>query len=143
MDSAAFLANVHGSAPASVPSDARAVEALYSTGYMLLERARVADAAHAFRVMLRAAPRDERAWLALGACHERIDQLNIALELYGMATVAAAPAVRCQLARARLLRVRGSDDQADDALDEAAEGAATLDDSALIELVASERRRAS
>jgi tetratricopeptide (TPR) repeat protein len=89
------------------------VEALYATGYELLAQERIANAASAFRTMLRIAPRDERGWLGVGDCHERAGQLRIAIELYGAGSVAAAenghPSVRCLLARARLLFKLGGD----------------------------------
>ena len=101
------------------------VEAIYATGHWLLERDRSEDAAKVFRVMLHAAPGDERGWLGLGECHERIGQLRIALELYGAGSVAAGPSPRCHLARVRTLR----------ALDAAARDAERLGDSELVALV--------
>ncbi|NVL83730.1 tetratricopeptide repeat protein, partial [Escherichia coli] len=58
------------------------VEALYATGHWLLTAERFADAAIVFRMMAVAAPSDERAWLALGSCHEGIGQVAIAASLY-------------------------------------------------------------
>jgi tetratricopeptide (TPR) repeat protein len=117
-------------------------EAIYATGFWLFERERWEDAAKVFRVMLHAAPRDERGWLALGECHERHGQPEIALELYsaGM-SVAAPPSARCTLARARLLREMGHDDDADAAFEQAATLA--VDDEQLSALVAAEKGRVS
>jgi Flp pilus assembly protein TadD len=55
------------------------VEALYAAGHWLLTTERFADASVVFRTMALAAPSDERAWLALGSCHEGIGQLEIAI----------------------------------------------------------------
>jgi hypothetical protein len=122
-----------------------AVEAIYATGHWLLSRERISDAAGVFRFMLRVAPRDERAWLGLGECHERISQPLVALELYGAGSVVAgdrgAGSVRCLLARARALSATCRD--ADAALDAAEEAAARNGDERLIALVAQERRRHS
>jgi hypothetical protein len=123
----------------------RAVEAIYAAGHWLLCRERIADAAEVFRVMLKVAPRDERAWLGLGECHERIAQPLIALELYGAGTVIAgapeARSVRCFLARARTLSKVGRD--AEGALDAADAAAEQTGDDELIALVQRERARLS
>jgi len=50
------------------------LEAVYAAGHWLLSCERIAEAAVAFCFMLRAAPTDERGWLGLGQCHERILQ---------------------------------------------------------------------
>jgi tetratricopeptide (TPR) repeat protein len=126
-------------------SNDRAVEAIYAAGHWLLCHERIADAAEVFRVMLKAAPRDERAWLGLGECHERIAQPLIALELYGAGMVVAgapeAPSVRCFLARARTLSKVGRD--AEGALDAADAAAEKTGDDELIALVRRERARLS
>jgi hypothetical protein len=131
--------------PESARSKDATIEAMYAAAYWLLSLERVADAAQVFRVMLTAAPRDERAWLGLGECHERISQPLIALELYGAGSVIAGDAqarsVRCFLARARVLAKIGRDPEgAFDAADEAAEQVADDD---LIALVRRERQRLS
>ncbi len=97
----------------AVETRADVVEAIYAAGHLLHARERWADAAAVFRLMLRASPGDERGWLALGDCHHKAGQPLIALELYGAGTVAAAPAARCRLARVRLLRELGREDEAD------------------------------
>jgi tetratricopeptide (TPR) repeat protein len=142
MDSVQFLAELRGSEgvpayPPGVPT----VEAIYAAGHWLLSRERFADAAKVFRVMLHAAPADERSWLALGECHERIGQHRIALELYGTGAVLAGAAVRCHLARARALRVLDRDDEADAAMEKAEQVAAERDDEELITLVLREKGR--
>ncbi len=131
--------------PTGTPSNDATIEAIYAAAHWLLSHERVADAAEAFRIMLRAVPRDERGWLGLGECHERISQPFIALELYGAGMVVAgdsrAHSVRCLLARARLLSKVGRD--ADGALDAADAAAEKLGDDDLIALVRRERGRLS
>jgi tetratricopeptide (TPR) repeat protein len=117
-----------------------AIEAIYATGHWLLEDGRVADAARVFRAMVHAAPHDERGWLGLGQCHERQGQLRIAAELYGTGGTVAEPPVRCRLARARALAQSGLYEASEEALDAAKKAAEALDDDALLELVAVERR---
>ncbi len=111
------------------------VEVLYATGHWLFNQDRFADAASVFRVMLHAAPQDERPWLALGECHEGISQLNLAAELYATGTVAAAPAPRCALARARVLRKLDRVAEAEEAYELAGELADGADDMQLAALV--------
>jgi thioredoxin-like negative regulator of GroEL len=121
------------------------LEALYATGYELLAQERIANAASAFRTMLRIAPRDERAWLGVGECHERAGQLRIAIELYGAGSVAAAKnghaSVRCLLARARLLFKLGCD--VSEAIQRAHASARNSGEVDLMALVGEEERRLS
>lgn len=142
MDSLQFLAALRGGSgvpayPAGVPT----VEAIYAAGCWLLSRDRPADAAKVFRVMLHAAPQDERPWLGLGECHERIGQHRIALELYGTGSTLAAASVRCHIARARSLRLLDRDDEAEAAMEMAEQVAAERDDEELIALVLREKGR--
>lgn len=109
----------------------QSVEALYATGHWLLGAERFADAAIVFRTMTLAAPDDERAWLALGTCHEGIGQLKIAASLYEIAGAVAAPAIRCTIARARVLRSMGRDDEAQDLLEQARDHALQQSDEGL------------
>jgi len=125
--------------PSPEVTRARALEALYATGHWLLTRERVHDAASVFRGMLVLAPEDERAWLALGACHEALKQHRLALDIYGTAQALGRGAVRSRLARARVLSLLGRDHEADEALVSAEEAAASLEDDALIALVSAER----
>lgn len=128
---------------AVTPPSARALDALYAAAFMFLDADRVEDATKAFRVMVRFAPLDERAWLGLGACHERRDEHDIAAELYGAGSVVASPpSPRCLLALARIERTRGDGASADDHVEDAVALAQSLDDQALIELASSERRSA-
>jgi hypothetical protein len=126
-------------APAAVtraPVDqARAVEALYATAHWLLSEERPADASCVLRAMALVAPTDERSWLALGACHEALGQPEVALQMYGTGRVLARPSVRCDLARARVLRREGRDHEADLALESATEAAEAANDDTLLELV--------
>lgn len=115
-----------------------AVEALYATAHWLLASSRYADAARVFRVMAHHWPEDERAWLGLGTCHERIGQNGIAAEMYRTGTTVSACPVRCSLALARALRALGRDDEASDAFVHAGELAADYGDEMLVALVAAE-----
>lgn len=134
MDLALLTPSVRG--PGGLAHDSRSgVEALYSTGYWLLARDRVADAAKVFRVMLHASPRDERGWLGLGECHERSGQHHIALQLYGAGSVVAESGVRCLVARAQALRKVDLSEEADEALDQAERLAADRNDDDLVQLV--------
>jgi tetratricopeptide (TPR) repeat protein len=124
----------------SAPDSRSGVESLYATGYWLLARDRVTDAAKVFRVMLHAAPRDERGWLGLGECHERAGQYRIALQLYGAGSVVAESGVRCHVARARVLRALDLPDEAREALDLAERAADDSRDADLADLVVRARR---
>jgi len=115
----------------------RALEAIYAAGHWLLCRERPRDAASVFRGMTVLDPHDERAWLALGACHEALEHKELALEMYGVGQLLCPRAVRTRLARARLLDDFGRSDEAD-AARASAEDLAT-DDDAMMALVASER----
>jgi tetratricopeptide (TPR) repeat protein len=121
-------------------SQEHAVEILYSTGFELHAQERYRDAAKVFQVMLVAAPTDERGWLALADCHEKLGQRHIALELFSAGTLAAEPAPRCMLSRFRLLYDLDRLQEADDAYDAALELAAAADDEALAKLIQNERR---
>ena len=93
-----------------------------------MRRERYRDAAQVFQIMLQAAPTDERGWLALADCHEKLGQRHIALELFSAGTVAAEPAPRCMLSRFRLLYDLNRSQEADEAYDAALELAAAADD---------------
>jgi tetratricopeptide (TPR) repeat protein len=118
-----------------------ALEALYATGHWLYSQGRYTHAQNVFRAMVHLAPRDERGWLALGACHEVVDQHDIALELYSAAVSVAQTAPRCEIARSRILRQRGLTREAQFALEEAGKIAEELRDDELQRLVAAERMR--
>ncbi len=119
----------------------RAVEALYATGHWLYSQQRLAHALVVFRALIHLAPEDERGWLAVGACHEAHGQHDIALRLYDSARSVAPAAPRCEIARSRILRARGLEDAARDAIEEAARIAEEMHDEDLQTLVAAERRR--
>jgi len=137
MDAASFVSQFQRGSP----GPAETIEKLYGVGHWLLKQERYPDAALAFRTMLRCAPTDERSWLALGACHERAGQLRIALELYGAGTAVIPGSVRCQVARARLLRELNRDSQAEDAIEHALECAHDANDEELVRLAEAERAR--
>lgn len=119
------------------------VEALYATGHWLLTAERFADAAIVFRMMAVAAPSDERAWLALGSCHEGIGQVAIAASLYETARAVAAPAIRCTIARGRALLTLGRQDEAQQILEQARDLAVESGDEDLASLAQNELRTAS
>jgi len=135
MDAALFVSQFRR----DPPGPAETVEKLYGLGHWLLGVGRFADAALAFRAMLRSAPNDERSWLALGACHEQVGQLRIALELYGAGTAVVPLSVRCQIARSRVLRQLTRDSDASDALDRASDVAREAGDDELVRFVDAER----
>jgi tetratricopeptide (TPR) repeat protein len=125
---------------ASTPPPDGAVEALYATGHWLFELSRYADAATVFRVLVRVAPKDERGWLALAYSHQAVGHDDIALEMLGAGRVLAAPAPRCELARARALRALGRVEEADEALDSAADAAEESQDDEIADAIRRERR---
>lgn len=88
------------------------IAALYRTGHHLLQTGNPKRAASIFRSMITAAPEDERGWLALGVCHEEVEQPEVALEVYRSASFILTRAARCELACARLLRKNGDDELA-------------------------------
>ncbi len=114
------------------------LDALYAVGHALLERDRTRDAISLFRTMLLVDGRDERGWLALATCHERLDEPEKAIALCELAATACEAPVRCVIARARLHRTLGADDAAREAYAEAARLADMQDDRELGELVALE-----
>jgi tetratricopeptide (TPR) repeat protein len=134
-DAAQFLAAF----PRSQSTPADAIEKLYGVGFWLHAQERYADAALAFRTMVRTAPTDERGWLALGACHEKIEQPGIALELYGWAAMVVLDSVRCRLARARLLARLDRVSEAVETVDAALHIAEEKGDDHLVALVLAER----
>lgn len=113
-------------------------DTFYATGYWLLEQQRHEDAKHVFRTMLTLAPSDERAWLALGACHEGVHELDKAARLYALAQFACGVALRCLVASARVLRKLERDEEAADAYAKAAGFAADTDDHEVAAIVAAE-----
>jgi len=119
---------------------AQAVEALYATGHSMLMQERYEEASAVFRLMLQAVPTDERAWLGLGTCHERIGQREVAAELFGAGTIAAQPSVLCNLAHFRVLWDLDRINEADQAYEEAVEIATMLQDDNLVSVVEAERR---
>jgi tetratricopeptide (TPR) repeat protein len=123
------------------PPSPGAIEALYATGHWLYSQTRYSHAQSVFRALIHIAPEDERGWLALGACHEALDQQDIAMELYAAAGSVVPTAPRCELARARIFRRRGLAREARESIEEAARIADELRDDELRRLVASERRR--
>jgi Flp pilus assembly protein TadD len=116
MSQTANVMTLAGNSGSSLPANQpRAIEAIYAIGHALLEQHRAHEAVKVFRVMMRLAPTDERAWLGLGMCHEELDQIDIASELYGVGSmVAQPPSARCLSALARTQRLLGNGQVADD-----------------------------
>jgi hypothetical protein len=117
-----------------------ALDMLYSVGHQFITEDAPRSALPVFRLMLACAPTDERAWLGLGLCHELLDQEDIALEIFGSGTVAANPAPRCHLARARILGAQGRSADAREAHDAARAIADDRNDDDLAALIANEGR---
>jgi Flp pilus assembly protein TadD len=115
-----------------------AVEAMYAIGHRLLAHGRFAEAACVYRTMSACAPRDERGWLALGACHEGLGQPDVALQLYAAGRALSGRGGRCDLARARLFRARGDVEQADEAMLRARHRAMETEDDELLALFRAE-----
>lgn len=111
------------------------IAALYRTGYNFLQSGDPKRAASMFRSMVSAAPEDERGWLALGVCHEQVDQAEVAIEIYRSASFVLRSAARCELACARLLRAQGDLDASEEFFELAAEHA----DDELVLLIELER----
>src|SRR5579859_1614090 len=115
------------------------IEAIYATAHWLLARDRISEAATVLQALIHVAPHDERGWLALGECHERIEQPLVALQLYGAGSVitrsTGLPSARCEVARARVLRALGRDDESAEALERATVALEASDDDGLATLV--------
>jgi cytochrome c-type biogenesis protein CcmH/NrfG len=114
------------------PSQIEACESLYAVGHSLLEKGRVDDASVLFRTMLVANAKDERGWLALGTCHERVNQAVMAEELYAAGAHIAEQKTRCLLALARLF-AQQNDGRAEGLLEQAERFARTDEELALVE----------
>jgi Flp pilus assembly protein TadD len=107
------------------------VAALYRTGHHLLTHGDPQRAAAIFRAMITVAPGDERGWLGLGVCHEHVEQLDVAIDIYRSASFVLARGARCELAAHRLLLRSGDDDGAEFMLSQAREHA----DEELLEMI--------
>lgn len=125
MDAASVLANAR-QAGASI------ADGLYAIGFAMMDGGRWNDAADVFRAMVLLCPRDERSWLALGRCHEELEQHAIATELYSLGMLSVPGTIRCRVALARLLRADGRDDYASEVLEAAMEIACGADDETMM-----------
>lgn len=114
------------------------MDALYATGVWLLEQQRARDAMDIFRAMLLSAPNDERCWLGLGAAHEAVGELDIAVRLYELCTCAARGG-RSDIARARALRALDRDSEAVVAIEDAERFIEQNDDDSVRALIVHER----
>jgi hypothetical protein len=128
------------SRPRSATNAGTQPTALYATAHWLIRQGRHGDAAAVVRAMVRMAPREELGWLTLGVCHEAAQQTELALEMYGVGRLLAAPAPRCELARARALRSLGRVDESTEAYGSAADAAERAGDDELARLIDHERR---
>ena len=115
-------------------------DVLYATGFWLLEQSRAADARHVFRTLLTTAPDDERGWLGLGSCHERLDEPTKAAHLYALGAIARPTSARLRLASARVLQTLGFDDEAATSYELAYELAITHEDASFAHDIDRERR---
>jgi Flp pilus assembly protein TadD len=117
-----------------------ASDALYNTARWLLDNGRVRDAADVFRALATCAPREERAWLGLGVCHEQMDQGEVALQMYAVGQAASAPAPRCAFAMALLMRQMGDENEFQELIQSAAIAAELRGDSHIIDLIEAEMK---
>lgn len=111
------------------------LDSLYATGHWLMSQDRERDALALFRTMLLVDARDERGWLALVACHEKLDEIEKAIALCRIVGSA-----KCTIARARLHRAAGDRYDATEAYEEALRLAEAMNDDDLVELITTEAR---
>lgn len=108
------------------------LEGLYAVAYGFLDAGRVVEAVHAFRVMVRLAPIDERGWIGLANCHQELGDDDVAAELLGAGALVSSPrSARCLIALARLRMREGDHAGAEELLDEARTIAEETDSSLL------------
>lgn len=116
--------------------NAQTLEALYAAGHWLVEQERHREAISLFRTMLLVDARDERGWLALATCHEKLDEPEKAMALCHLAQSACnGKAVRCTIARARLHNALGDRQEALEAYCDAARIAESMNDDELTALI--------
>lgn len=77
--------------------------AIYTLGFQNLRQRRISTAMDVFRSLILLFPSDERGWLGLGLCHERVGHPDLAREVYGTGSLIAIHPQRCQKAHKRLL----------------------------------------
>jgi tetratricopeptide (TPR) repeat protein len=120
-------------------SIAQTLDALYAVGHKLIGQDRCREAISLFRTMLLVDARDERGWLALATCHERLDEPQKAIALCRLALSACeGKAVRCAVACARIHRALGENDEALDTYADAARLADALGDHEIAGVIAME-----
>lgn len=66
----------------AIPTREQRLDALYAIGHELFERDELARAADVFRYLAVAAPERAAAWWGLAACHERLEDYEVAAALY-------------------------------------------------------------
>lgn len=119
--------------------NAQTLDALYAVGHRLVAQDRARDAISLFRTMLLVDARDERGWLALATCHEKLDEPEKAIALCLLASSACeGKALRCAVARARLLNAIGEQEESRLAYVDAARMAESLADDEMVALIALE-----
>jgi Flp pilus assembly protein TadD len=115
------------------------LEGLYAVAHGLLDAGRVVEAVHAFRVMVRFSPTDERGWLGLAKCHQDLGDDEVATELLGAGSLVSSPrSARCLVALARIRAHEGDRRAAAELLDEA-RNIAEETDASLLPVIISER----
>jgi hypothetical protein len=113
------------------------VERCYASAHGAFAAGDDVNAKRLFWMLAILAPRDERAWIGLGACGERRAQWPLAAAMYGMGAACPGGSGWSHFGRGRALKHLGKDLDADRAFDWA-ESIAT--DSALLAAIAEERR---
>ncbi len=117
-----------------------AIEIFYAVAHELIGADRYRDAATVLRAMIVAAPSDDRGWLALSHCHEKLEQLVIAKEILAAGRAVVASNVRLSIALARGMRLLGDVGALrDSVLHDAELALAASQDDALVHRLAMER----
>ncbi len=79
----------------------QAIEVFYTAAHQLIVAEQYQDAATMLRAMIIAAPNDDRGWLALSHCHEKMEHWVIAKEILAAGRAVVADNARLSLALAR------------------------------------------
>jgi tetratricopeptide (TPR) repeat protein len=119
------------------PRDARglytlereAFDALYAVGHTLFQAEDYVRAADVFRFLLLAEPKRTSAWLALGACHEHLDEHDVAASLYEAGFRLDSQAIDLGLLAARARARSGEHAEAEQLLDDVARADGSRDTS--------------
>ena len=95
-------------------------DAIYAVGHLLFQAEDFVRAADVFRFLLLAEPDRTGTWLALGACHERLDEHDLAGALYETGFRIDNQAVELGLLAARARARTGDRQRARELLDDVA-----------------------